>query len=89
MQIMHGKPAAAESFTDLMFWGAKAGAVPLRTSFHLGSPDFSLNMFISRSLKPPDWSGFSMAPSRSAANTCACRRGSAPAKPCWKELLRV
>ena len=48
--------------------------MPLRTSFHMGSPDFSLNTFIS-SLplplwKPLVWSGFSMAPSRSAVHTC-------------------
>ena len=53
--------------------------MPLRTSFHMGSPDFSLNTFIS-SLplplwKPLVWSGFSMAPSRSAFHTCMATRG--------------
>ena len=49
--------------------------MPLRTSFHKGSPDFSLNTFISLLPfpleKPLGWSGFSMAPSRSAAKICA------------------
>ena len=48
--------------------------MPLRTSFHIGSPDFSLNTFISLFplplWNPLGWSGFSIAPSRSAAQIC-------------------
>ena len=41
----------------LRFCGAKAEAVPFRTSFHMGSPDFELKTFVSIPLLPP-WKPF-------------------------------